>query len=669
MKEVLMKSIKLKMTIYLGILIIGVCIGLSYMSYLNASDALQDNLKILMPEIAKQTSSNISGRIEGQLKELEAIAARDDIKDSSIPLEEKLDTLRAENERIGSVRLGIADLDGNLLNTDGTTADDLQRDKFYQKALEGTGNVDDPIVTPEDLLVVPYAVPIKNGDEIIGVLVETRDGNYLSQLTNEVKVGSNGTAFMINKEQTSVADPDEKLVMDKYNGLEAAEKDPGLKKVAEIQTQMTNGETGMGEFEYSGIEKFIGYAPVQNTEWSVGITMTRDDALSVLGGLQTTAKNTSILFVLISLVLIYILSSIFSSAFKSTSKHLKYLAEGDLSQDTPSKYIKRKDEIGEMTRSMKAMQESLRSIIQGIKNNSSDINTQTEGLSTMIKEISSGSQNVSDMIVEIAQGTGQQSDNLIYITGVLEQFNENLSGMLNEIQLIDASSKEISKMATDSNKNMQDLNQSVVSTTGSFEAFFDKINLLCNSIKQISEITGLINSIAEQTNLLALNASIEAARAGNAGKGFSVIAGEVGRLAEQSRSSSENVSLISRQLLTEAESIVQNSSVMDGELHKQLSVIETSLASFNKIIGGVNQILPKIESVRTTAQSIDSDKEIIISKIQGVSSVSGEISASSESISASSEEISASIESVAMSANVLADATVQMLGEAERFTV
>lgn len=664
-----MKSINVKMTVYLGILIITVCVGLSYVSYYNANKALQSNLEILIPEISRQTANNISGRIEGEMKELEAIAARDDIKDMSIAVKDKMKILKGENERIGSVRLGIADLDGNLINTDGTTTGDLKEYRFFQDALSGKASVDDPTVTPENLLVVPYAAPIRNGEKVVGVLVETRDGNYLSELTNQVKVGKNGTAYMINKDQTSVADPNKQLVIEKYNGLEAAKKNPELQAVADIQKRMTAGETGMGQFRYGGIDKYIGYAPVENTEWSVGITMTKEEALSVLGGLEKASKVTSAVFVLLSLVFVYIMATAFSMAIKSTSKHLKQLAEGDLSRKVPVRNLKRKDEIGEMTRSMKTMQESLGSMIQGIKVSSGDINTQTESLNTVIREVSSGSQNVSDMITEIAQGTSNQAEELATVTDILEQFNQKLSDMLDGIRLIDSNSKEINNMATDNNRNMQALNQSVGSISLSFKDFFDRINALGNSIKHIGEITGLMNSIASQTNLLALNASIEAARAGDAGKGFSVIAEEVRRLAEQSRISSENISSVTDGLLSEAEGIIENSSSMDEELGNQLKVIEDSLISFNRIIDGINEMLPKIESVRNSAKAIDTDKYAILDKIQSVSAASEEISSSSEEISASSEEISASIDSVAQSAQILTNATGQMLKEAEHFKI
>ncbi|WP_394526093.1 methyl-accepting chemotaxis protein [Lacrimispora sp. JR3] len=663
-----MKSIKFKLTVLFGILIIIVCVGLSTISYLNSLHALKENLKLFLPEIAEQTAGNIQGRIEGEIKVLEAIAARTDIQDPEIPLKEKLDILKEENKRLGGLRFGIVDLNGNLVNTDGSTADLTQYD-FYKKALEGKTVVSDPVVTAEGDLVVPYVVPIKKDGKIVGVLLETRDGNYLSQLTNQAKIGKNGTAFMINKEQVSIADPDETLVREKYSGIEAAKKDPELKKVSEIQSHMTAGETGIGEFRYNKTDKFVGYAPVPGTEWSVGITMTKAEALAVLEQLEADDIKSSAIFVVVSLLVVYLIAGVFARALKSASRHLKHMEEGDLSREVPRKSLKLRDEIGEMANSMNAMQKSLGDIIGGIKKNSVDINTQSENLSTVMEEISSGSHNVSNMITEIAQGTSQQSENLAMINSILEEFSSRLSAMVRGIHVVDSNSREIGVMATDSNEEMKRLSQSVLNISSSFQEFFGKIQNLGKSMNQIHEITGFINSIAAQTNLLALNASIEASRAGEAGKGFSVIAEEVRRLAAQSKASSENISQVAEAIFAETESIVKNSTVMDEELNNQSQVVETALESYKKIIEGISQMLPMIDTIKTSAQDIERDKDTIIDKIEGIASASEEISSEAEEILASSEEISSSTEEVAAASQVLMAATGNMLKKAENFKV
>ncbi len=220
-----MKSIKTKLIVFLGLLIGCICIGLGVISFINSGNALASNLGKTLPIIAQQTASNIQGRVEGELASLESIAARDDVKDSNNPLANKISILSKETKRIGSISISIIDKNGNLTHTDGTTANLKDRD-YFKKALLGKSNVSDPLINrTNNSIIVVYAVPIKNNNnKVIGVLVETRDGNYLSELTNEVKFGTTGSAFMIKKDGTTVANSNKNLVIKMDNTIKNAKK-------------------------------------------------------------------------------------------------------------------------------------------------------------------------------------------------------------------------------------------------------------------------------------------------------------------------------------------------------------------------------------------------------------------------------------------------------------
>ena len=665
-----MKSIKTKLVVFLGLLLGIICMGLAVISFVNSSNALKSNLGKTLPKIAEQTASSVSGRLEGQLKSLEAIAARPEISDPNITTESKMPILSNEGKRIGSIRLEFVEANGDIKKPDGTIVN--VKDRAYLKnALAGKDNVSDPIVTKDanKQVVVVYAVPVKYNDKIVGVLIETRDGSYLSELTNQVKVGQTGYAFMIRKDGTNIASTDKDKVTNMYNPIEEVKNDPKLKGIADIETKMGAGETGIGTYTFGGVNKYVGYAPVGGTEWSVGVIVTENEVLSELSSLRVSVTISSIIFILIGLVIIYIIANYIARGVKSTSNHLKLMAEGNLSEIVSVKYLNQKDEIGEMTNSMKLMQESLGKMINQVKENSSNINTQSDSLSSISEEIASVSQNVTEAISEIAKGTSDQSEDLIHITEILNEFSNKLSKMVKEIQSVDSSSRDISVMANGSSSEMNGLNQSVTNVSNSFKLFYSKINALGKNVNKINEITNLINDVADQTNLLALNAAIEAARAGDAGKGFAVVADEIRQLAEQSKESSENISKLISGISKETDVIVQDSVNMDQELINQVNVIENSIVSFKKIIEAVDEVIPKIEIVKNSAENIESDKNSIMTKIDGLSSVSVEVSASAQEISASSEEMNASTEEVASAAQILNSMMNEMIEEVNKFNV
>ncbi|MEG0370761.1 MAG: methyl-accepting chemotaxis protein [Clostridium sp.] len=664
-----MKSIKQKLIIFLGLLIIIICIGLGTISFINSSNALTLNIEKTLPTIAQQSSSNIQGRVQGQLSSLEIIAARNDLKDPKNPWANKMPILLDEVKRSGSIKMGIADINGNVQYSDGKSSNVKER-PYFQKALSGEVNISDPLISKVDgSIVIVYAVPIKNNNDIIGVLVSTRDGNKLSELTNETKFGQTGNAFMLRKDGTTIAHSNKDMVIKMANVIEESKKDVKLQALANIQEKMTEGKTGIGEYEFDGINKYIAYAPVKGTQWSIGVVVSKTEVLSELNSLKISVVLSSVLFLLIGFGVIYIIANSISKGIKSTSNHLNLLADGNLHEEVSPRYLNSKDEIGVMTNSMKVMQDSLREMINSIKENSSNINMQSENLSSVSEEISSSSQNVAEAINQIAQGTGSQSEDLINVTEIINEFSNKLSEIVREIQVVDSNSRDISLMANESSSEMVGLNQSVTKVSDSFKTFNGKITGLGKDINEITEITNIINNIAEQTNLLALNAAIEAARAGESGRGFSVVAEEIRKLAEQSKVSSERIGRLITQISKDTDVIVEDSIEMDEELINQVKIINSSITSFSKIIEAINEVIPKIETVKNSAEYIDTDKNTILIRVDGVSSVSLEVSASSEEIAASSQEMSASTQEVAAAAQILSTMTKGMLDQVSKFKI
>ena len=669
MKKLKFKSLKTKMMFLLGCSITVTCIGLSVNSYISSRNALITNVEYMLPEVANGTADTIREHLDGELQSVEIIAAREEIQDPNVPIQRKMDILSKEVERKGCVRITYIDKNGNGINTQGAKSD-LKDREYFKTALLGKSNVSDPIVSVTDKsVIIAFAVPIRYNNEIVGVLSSVLDGNGLSKITNDIKVGKTGSTFMVNLDGTMIANENKDFVLNMENPIKDAENDPSFKSFADVVGHMTKGEKGTGRCDLGKDEHYVAYMPVDDTKWSVGVMISSEEVLAELNTLKINTILMSLGFMVIGIFLITFISNNISKGVKETSRHLDILAQGNLCEEVSKEYLESEDEVGNMTKSMKLMQDSLRQMIQNIKNNTSTINLQAENLSSVAEEISSVSENVTVAITEIAQGTSSQSEDLIKITDILNEFSDKLSKMVYDIHVIEENSKEIIIMATQSTSKMNTVNKSCDKIGLTSKEFYDKIMSLGKDINKIHDITNIINEIAGQTNLLALNASIEAARAGESGNGFAVVANEIKKLAEQSKSSATDINSLISNISRDADKIIEGSIEMDDELKQQGELIGDTISAFAGIINAVNEVIPKIELVKDSAVDIDNNKNTIVGRINKLSSISVEVSASSEEISASSEEMSAQTQEISAAAQVLNSKTTEMMEEVNKFQI
>ncbi len=377
----------------------------------------------------------------------------------------------------------------------------------------------------------------------------------------------------------------------------------------------------------------------------------------------------TVLIILVTTVLVMFVSTkVIINPIKYIKGHLGLITSGDLSVDINEKYLNKDDEFGEIARAIKGTQHAIKDMLNTIKSTSKNINSESDNLSAVAEEMASFSENVANSIQEVSKSTLSQAENLVKITEALNKYNEELESMVQSIKEINSDSKEIKVMAQTTNGDMESLQQSVIEFTDSFKGFIEKLQKLGEDIVQINNITNLINNIAKQTNLLALNAAIEAARAGEKGKGFSVVAEEIRKLAEQTKTSSEDINKLISYISGEFSGIIENTTNnMSNQLGNQSIVIRTALDSYNHIINVINLVIPKIENVNYSALNISNEKDSILINVEGVSAVAEQISAASEQISASSEQMNASTEEVASAAENLSNMTKEMLEQENKF--
>ena len=655
-----LKSITTQITLFFTILIFVICAGIGICAYISSSNALKANIDENLIELAEANAKVISEKINTQFNALQALAESPWIKSNELTLTEKVALLRNEVQRNGHVNMFIGDINGNCQDTNGVSMNLLERE-YYQKALSGEPNVSDPIVNKLDQsLVIIFAVPIKEGDQIIGVLVALQDGNCLSEYTHEME-SNQREVFMINSEGTTIANSDESRVLEMYNIFEQYAANPELESVYNIQTKMAKGETGIGEYTYKGVTKYMAYHPVEGTNWSLGVTAPKTVVMAEVDKLTTVMLLLSAFFLLIGIGLTISIARNISHPIKETAKYLNVIATGDFTGEISEKFLAKKDEIGILANSLNKMQNSIRSMMKAVVDESLSV---SQMLSNITQNMSSLNENIGD----ISYTTQQLSAGTEETAASSEEMNASSLEMEKAIESVAFKAQEGATTVNELKNMSNQMKQMAISSKeealeiyGKTKADLQKALEQAKAVHQINELSNAILEITSQTNLLALNAAIEAARAGEAGRGFAVVADEIRNLAESSKdsvariqevtnevlsvvnalssSSTEIIDFIDKKVLNDYEGLVkvstrysENSTVINDIVTEFSSTAEELLASMQNMVQAINQISTAANEEAAGAANIAQKTEMIVGMVEKVVDLANRSNEKSESL-------------------------------------
>ncbi|TFW48894.1 methyl-accepting chemotaxis protein [Bacillus sp. 005/A4HT-01/001] len=522
---------------------------------------------------------------------------------------------------------------------------------WYQEAMSADGKqvITKPyIAASTGKMVITIAQKTKDGSGVIGLDMEI---DSLIQKLKEIKIGQKGYAFIMEKDKTVLADPTQK---------------PGSKVNENLANIIFKNKQGNGSYTLNGTDKKVAYVTNELTGWKIGGTM-------LVSEVEDAAKpvfNTAIIVFSVTLIvagtLIFFIVRSISSRLSNLARFSKKVSDGDLRDKLQ---IQSDDEIGQVGKGFNTMIDSLRSLIGAVQTSVENVASSSEELTASAGQTSKATEHITLAIEQFSTGNESQNDKVESSSEELEEMNRGLQHMNESAESITASSIKSTEIAGEGGQLVEKTASQMNVIDQSVKKAENVISALESKSKDITQILGVINGIADQTNLLALNAAIEAARAGESGRGFSVVAEEVRKLAVQSANSAKEIENLIKEIVQDIDVSQEVFTAVNQEVQSGLSFTEQTKVSFHNIFDMTKEISDQLQTMNRTVVQLSKGSAHVSEAVREIADVSRESSANIQDIAASAEEQLASMEEISSSSATLSSMAEELRDLISKFKV
>ena len=641
-----MKSISKKMTLFTVLLVI---ISLLVATFASVA-IIYNTTKSLTEQTLTETATVAADRVSWELKAMQNVVIQ---AGCNPKLSSAVYSKGQKQAEVDSIAANFGLDRGTVIDTDGvaTNGNEYSDRDYFKAAMEGKNTITEPMVGRSNgKISVIIAAPLwKNGElnsEVVGCVYFVPNEEFLNDIVRDLKVNENGAAYMIDKNGTTIADFDMQLVKDGENIQKIAEEDTTYAALAKAHEKMEAGETGFAEYTSGGISKYIGYAPISDTNgWSIAVTVHSDDYM------VHCFRGLIILVIICAAsaaaggIIAGIISRKIGKPIRLCAERIEKLSEGDLTSEIPM--VKSNDEVKVLAKStakvvneQKAMISDIGNILSNMAHGNFDVhskdadNTYRGDYKVLIESVRDINRRLNDTLSQISIAGDQVSSGSEQVSAGAQSLAQGATEQAASVEELAATIHNINAHIEATTEDCQKGRQLVDETAEYIGAANDKMNSLTAAMQEINDasteigkIIQTIEDIAFQTNILALNAAVEAARVGEAGKGFAVVADEVRNLAGKSADAAHDTTV----LIERAVAAVENGNNITNETAQAVAEVESRS-------GGVSEIVNKIAGA--SIEQSDMVKQVNIG-VEQISNVVQTNSATAEESAAASEELSA----------------------------
>ena len=443
------------------------------------------------------------------------------------------------------------------------------------------------------------------------------------------------------------------------------------KVVAEV---LKNGNEYLAEnFDLAGQKWYAYYLPLKNADGSVvGMIFAGRDTSIVRANMSAAARAIVIAFVIFFLFnwgVARVLITQSTRSMQDIVSGLRSLEDGELSFYIDDRTFKRKDELGVIAASSAQVRDKLQDVISATKKLSADVTESGISLATSAESASRVAEQVTNAVEDISRGALSQAESVEDSVNNTNEMGDSIEDITNRIEDLSNAANEMltgANRTVDTLNNLMTKNQNVMTSMEDIDA---QIRMTNNSVMDIAEASNVITSIAEQTHLLSLNATIEAARAGEYGKGFTVVASEIGTLSNQSKEAAVSIKKIVEALVAESKKNVEVIEELKKSMQEQNSQLTSTKDDMDVVVENVNNVDNSTKMISEKIHLLNDLKTSFADIISELSAISQQNAASTQETNASMEELNATFSLISNAASDLREMAETLNEKMEFFTI
>ncbi len=658
----IVQSIRAKLSVIVISLFVVALSVLAGLNYWQSQKMLTQDVETELALVAQNNGEAIGRWLEEHKTELAAIARSPIMVSGNREAMVSYITSEIKNNKLYE-NIFWTDSKGNYVDTHGIAGNSTNR-PYFKGAIEGNVVISDPILSPTTgKMVVVIATPIKSNGQIVGILAGAINIEDVEKRVLGITVAQTGYAYVLRKDGMIIVHPNKELV-NKANVSNDPNATPALKAAVE---KMLKGEKGIASYPYANVEKYLAYAPIAGTPWSIGVTVPASEAQARLKTFAMISLVTiGLVLVLATLVILFTATRI-AKPLQTLEKMASRIAGGDLSITTVN--ITSQDELGRLAHAFETMVANLRSLVRKIDTSSEMVAASAEELTASADQSSQAANQVAGSISDVSNGLEAQLSAVNDTSAVVQQMSASIQQIAANVNEVAAQSTAATSKANAGNKSVDTAVQQMFNIEQTVINSAAVVSKLGERSKEIGQIVDTISGIAGQTNLLALNAAIEAARAGEQGRGFAVVAEEVRKLAEQSQEAAKKIAVLIAEIQGDTNKAVIAMNDGTREVKRGAEVVNASGQAFQEITMLISQVSSQISEISLAIEQMAIGSQQIVGSVKTIDDLSKKATGEAQTVSAATEEQSATMEEIASSSQVLAKLAMDLREAVSKFHV